>query len=250
MRNRQQAGVGRADSSALRLGGTVVRSTRNHIAVLERRTTGALRDESTNCSPTAVWLCTSAFRSAGMSIPDSNDIASATPESVRWTSSTRPTSVPRYVTLRSRTARRPPADYRHPVVPDSEPKLGTPSNRRPSPAGEERDHREEGQLKPDSTAEVHWSVPLVKVVRCQQRVAGNEFCAVPWACWAAAGMDLAAAQQCGPIIRVRSGCIRRCPGEQRRVESTQRHVHHQRHVGVVTAEPFRKGVLGEGIGGE
>ena len=56
----------------------------------------ALRGSNrTYCSPIADWLCTSASRSDGMSMPDFSDSTASTPVSVRCTDSTRPTSTPR-----------------------------------------------------------------------------------------------------------------------------------------------------------
>ena len=56
----------------------------------------ALRgNNSTYDSPIAVWLCTSALRSDGISMPDFSDNTAWTPVSVSRTDSTRPTSKPR-----------------------------------------------------------------------------------------------------------------------------------------------------------
>lgn len=52
-------------------------------------------NNSTYDSPIAVWLCTSALRSDGMSMPDFKERTASTPPSVSRTDSTRPTSKPR-----------------------------------------------------------------------------------------------------------------------------------------------------------
>ena len=54
-----------------------------------------LGDSATYCSPIADWLCTSARRSDGTSIPDLSERTASTPVLVSRTESTRPTSVPR-----------------------------------------------------------------------------------------------------------------------------------------------------------
>ncbi|SHW07000.1 Uncharacterised protein [Mycobacteroides abscessus subsp. abscessus] len=49
----------------------------------------------TNCSPIAIWLCTSACTSDGMSVPEFSDSSAWTPVGVNPTDCTRPTTVPR-----------------------------------------------------------------------------------------------------------------------------------------------------------